>query len=105
MAKQEPEPSLPTYRTIADVLEKKNGSGIRLLGWTVARTIMIAPPMRIVGVPWKTAFAGALLSSAFISVFAMIRIYNAEYELSREYLDSRKWARRKPQRPKFLKPA
>ena len=49
--------SLPTYQTIADVLEKKNGSGIRLVGWTVLRSLLIAPPMLLVGVPAKKAFA------------------------------------------------
>ncbi len=27
-------------------------------GWTVARTLMIAPPFLLVGVPWKQAFGG-----------------------------------------------
>lgn len=69
--------SLPTYHTVADVLEKKNGSGLRLAGWTVARTLMIAPPFLLVGVPWKQAFGGAALSSALISLFTLIRISDA----------------------------
>jgi len=88
-------PALPTYSTIADVLEKKNGSGIRLVGWTVARTALIAPFMMAVGVPAKKAFAGAAIASAAISIFTLIRIYNAEYEVSREYLSQRKWLRRR----------
>lgn len=70
-------PALPTYRTAADVLEKKNGSGLRLVGWTVARTVMIAPPMMLVGVPWKKAVLGAFAASIFISMFTVLRIYNA----------------------------
>ena len=75
-------PSLPTYHTVADVLEKKNGSGLRLAGWTVARTLMIAPPFMLVGVPAKKAFAGAALSSLLISLFTLIRIDDAR---KREY--------------------
>jgi hypothetical protein len=71
------EPSLPTYSTVADVLEKKNGSGWNLVGWTIARMIMIAPPMMIVGVPTMLAIRGAALSSALISLFTMIRISEA----------------------------
>lgn len=93
------EPDLPTYRTIAAVLERKTGSGWKLVGWTFARAVLIAPPMRLVGVPWKKAIGGALLASAGISLFAMIRIYNAEYEVSREYFDTRRWARKKVQPP------
>lgn len=94
-----PEPNLPTYRTIAAVLEKKTGSGIRLVGWTFARAVLIAPPMRVVGVPWKKAIGGALLASTGISLFAMLRIYNAEYEVSRDYFDTRRWARKKIKPP------
>lgn len=71
------QPSLPTYATVADVLEKKNGSGLRLAGWTVARMLMIAPPMMLVGVPAAIAFKGAAISSGLISLFTMIRIHNA----------------------------
>ncbi len=69
--------SLPTYRTAARVLERDKGSGIRLLGWTVARTIMIAPPMMVVGVPAKQAFAGAAIASGLISIFTLLRIFDA----------------------------
>jgi hypothetical protein len=74
-------PALPTYRTVADVLEKKNGSGIRLAGWTIARTLMIAPPFLAVGVPARKAFAGAVLASGLISIFTLLRIYNANFEM------------------------
>lgn len=70
-------PSLPTYRTAADVLEKKNGSGIRLAGWTVARTFLIFPPFLLIGVPWKKALLGAAGASLLISFFTLIRISNA----------------------------
>lgn len=70
-------PSLPTYHTVADVLEKKNGSGWRLAGWTVLRTLLIAPPMMAVGVPAKQAFGGAALASGLISVFTLMRIDQA----------------------------
>lgn len=69
--------ALPTYLSAAEVLEKKNGSGLRLAGWTVARTIMIGPPMMAVGVPAKQAFLGAALASTLISVFTLLRIFNA----------------------------
>lgn len=69
--------ALPTYATVADLLEKKNGSGLRLAGWTVARMLMIAPPLLVVGVPAKQAFAGAALSSILISLFTLERIKHA----------------------------
>ena len=84
-------PQLPTYQTIASVLEKKTGSGVRLLGWTVARTVLIAPFMVMVGVPWKKAFLGAVIASCAISSLALLRLQNAEYELNREYLAGRRW--------------
>lgn len=68
---------IPTYRTAADVLSRKTGSGARMVGWTVARTLLIAPPMMIVGVPAKQAWFGASLASSLISVFALLRIFDA----------------------------
>jgi hypothetical protein len=69
---------IPTYRTAADVLSRQTGSGARMLGWTVLRTLMIAPPMMIFGVPARQAWAGASLSSALISTFALLRIFDAK---------------------------
>jgi len=71
------EAPIPTYRTSADVLARKNGSGWRLAGWTLARTLLIAPPMLLVGVPQKQAWIGAGLSSALISTLALLRIFEA----------------------------
>jgi hypothetical protein len=68
---------LPTYRTAARVLEGEKGSGTRLLGWTVARTFMIAPPMMAVGVDTKRAFLGAAFASALISTFTLLRLFDA----------------------------
>jgi hypothetical protein len=68
---------IPTYRTSADVLARKNGSGWRLAGWTLARTLLIAPPMLLVGVPQKQAWLGAGLSSGLISTLALLRIFEA----------------------------
>ena len=70
------EASLPTYRTAAAVLEGHTGSGMRLVGWTIARTILIAPPMMVVGVPAKQAFYGAALASTLISSLTLLRIFN-----------------------------
>jgi len=69
--------SLPTYRTAAHVLEGQNGSGLRLAGWTVARMLMIGPPMMLVGIPAKQAFLGAGIASGMISIFTLLRIFNA----------------------------
>lgn len=68
-------PKLPTYRTVADFLEKKNGSGLRLLGWTIARTALIAPPFILIGIPPKKAFLGAVLASCLISSLTLLRIW------------------------------
>jgi hypothetical protein len=69
--------ALPTYRTAARVLEGEKGSGLKLAGWTIARTFMIAPPMMVFGVPTKQAFAGATFASGLISLFTMLRIFDA----------------------------
>lgn len=69
--------SIPTYATAADVLSRKTGSGVRMVGWTVARTLLIAPPMMLFGVPAKQAWLGASAASAMISIFAILRIFNA----------------------------
>jgi hypothetical protein len=71
--------ALPTYRTAANVLEGQNGSGLRLAGWTVARMFMIGPPMMLVGVPTKQAFLGAGIASGLISIFTMLRIFDATH--------------------------
>lgn len=84
----EKKPTLPTYQTIAATLEGKTGSGVALLGWTIARAALIAPPFMLVGVEPKKALGGALLASSLISVFAMARIYNAASE-ARAAEDSR----------------
>lgn len=70
-------PKMPTYLASAEFLEKKTGSGVRLAGWTLLRTLLIAPPMMVVGVPAKQAWVGAALSSTLISGLAMLRIFNA----------------------------
>lgn len=69
--------SLPTYQSAARFLERKNGEGLKLVGWTLARTLMIAPPMMLVGVSAKKAFGGAALASVLISMFAVLRLYNS----------------------------
>jgi hypothetical protein len=70
-------PKLPTYKTAARVLEGSKGSGLALVGWTMARTILIAPAMQIVGVEWKKAWLGALLASGIMSLFVLIRLFDA----------------------------
>lgn len=90
----EHKPTLPTYQTIAATLEGKTGSGLALLGWTIARAALIAPPFMLVGVEPKKAVAGGLLASSLISVFAMARIYNAANE-ARAAQESREAFKRK----------
>ena len=75
---------------MAEVLERKNGSGIRLVGWTVARTFLIMPGVLAVGVDPKKAFVGSLISSSLISVLTLVRIYNAGFEE-----DAARWAQMK----------
>jgi hypothetical protein len=70
-------PTLPTYKTAARVLEGDKGSGWRLAGWTLARTILIAPPMMLMGIDAKRAFIGAGLASGLMSVFVLLRIFDA----------------------------
>lgn len=89
------QPSLPTYKTIAEVLERRTGSGIKLVGWTFARATLIVFPMLAVKVEPKKAIAGSLLASGAISMLALLRVFNAEYETQKAFLDRRKWARRK----------
>jgi len=72
-------PKLPTYRTVAGVLENEKGSGMALVGWTALRTLLIAPPMLMVGVAPKQAFGGAVLASMFISTLTLLRIFDAKH--------------------------
>lgn len=78
-------PNLPTYATVADVLEKKNGSGIRLLGWTIARAVLIAVPVKVVGrTRWDQALAGGAAASVAISILTLLRIGKAANEIAPE---------------------
>lgn len=70
------DPSLPTYKAAAEFLEKKNGSGIRLLGWTFVRMLLIGPPMLLVGIPFRKALLASLLSSGLISGITVLRVKN-----------------------------
>lgn len=74
---EEGAPILPTYKTIADVIEHKDGSIGRLIGWTAARTALIIPAMLLVKVPPKKAIIGSVLSSCMMSTLTLIRIYLA----------------------------
>lgn len=69
----------PSYKTAADVLEKDKGSGLRLAGWTIARTILIAPPFMLIGIPAKQAFIGAGLASGLMSIFVLLRIFDVKH--------------------------
>lgn len=73
------ESSIPTYKTAANVLSKQTGSGIKMVGWTLARTLLIAPPILLVtdSSQHRRVWIGAGLSSLLISTFALLRIYNA----------------------------
>lgn len=92
--------ALPTYNTVANVLEKKNDSGLRLAGWTLLRMIMIAPPMMVVGVPTRQAFLGAGLSSVLISGFTLLRIFDAGTTGLAGVRSRRPSASRRARRPK-----
>lgn len=50
---------------------------MRLVGWTFARMLLIAPPFMLVGLPARQAFLGAFLSSGLISLFTLLRIFDA----------------------------
>lgn len=94
-ARSAPPASLPTYKTAAAVLENRTGSGIKLAGWTVARTVMIAPPFLLLGVPAKQAWGGAVLSSLMISGFTLLRILNGGQQLNGTKQAARSRRRRK----------
>lgn len=70
-------PTIPTYKSSAAFLERETGSGVKLAAWTLARTLLIAPPFMLVGVDTKKAFMGAAIASVLISSFAVLKIYNA----------------------------
>jgi len=73
------QPKLPTYRSVAGVLEHEKGSGAALVGWTALRTLLIAPPLIVVGVDTKKAFVGAALASILISSLTFLRIFDARH--------------------------
>ena len=75
--------ALPTLYKVSAVWGAHEGSLLLwillLAGWTVARTIMIGPPMMMVGIPAKQAFLGAAIASSLISVFTLLRIFDAKH--------------------------
>lgn len=98
-------PALPTYQSVAAVLEKQTGSGIKLVGWTFARSVLIIPGMLLVGTEWKKAVFGSLLASSFISVLALARVYNASFQgeveafaRKRKELREARWQQKRLQR-------
>jgi len=70
---------MPTYLSSAETLERKTGSGLKLLGWTVLRTLLIAPPILLVTPSEyrQRVWLGAIMSSSLISGLALLRIFNA----------------------------
>lgn len=70
------EPATPTYRSVAATLEQERGAGVGLCFWTAARAALIAPALLAVGVPWRTALAGAALASVTISAAAYLFVKN-----------------------------
>lgn len=70
-------PALPTYKTTAAVLEGDKGSGWKLVGWTLARTILIAPPLMALGIDTKKAWMGAIFSSSIMSILVVLRVFDA----------------------------
>lgn len=65
----------PTYATVAEVLEQKNGSGWRLLGWTALRAALILPGFLLMDVPPRKAVLGSLASSVMITSLALCWIH------------------------------
>lgn len=74
-------PHLPTYQTSAAVLEGETGAGLKLAAWTVARTMLIAPPMLLVGATPRQAWVGAGVASMFISGLTLLRIFHGHNEM------------------------
>lgn len=72
-------PSMPTYLSAAETLERKTGSGLKLAGWSLLRMLLIAPPILLITPRevHRKVWIGAALSTTLISVLAMLRIFNA----------------------------
>jgi hypothetical protein len=72
-------PSMPTYLSAAETLERKTGSGLKLVGWSVLRMLLIAPPILLITPKemHRRVWIGAAMSTALISILAMLRIFNA----------------------------
>ena len=71
--------ALPTYLNAAGVLEKRNGSGVRLIGYTVMRAMIMGPIVMITGVPARQAFFAAGLTSVLMSTFVLLRIFDERH--------------------------
>jgi hypothetical protein len=71
-------PALPTYQTAAGALEGHNGEGLRLIGYTFARTLLIAPMFIVLGMETRKAFLGAFMASALMSTFVVLRIFDTK---------------------------
>lgn len=71
-------PTLPTYQNAAALLERRNGAGWRLVGWTLARSALIATGVTIAGVEPKKALAGGLVASGLITLLAVLCLAGEE---------------------------
>jgi len=65
--------ALPTYESIAKIISEEGNSGTALAGWTVARSLLIIPGVRLVGVPMGQAVVGSVIASSTISALALLR--------------------------------
>ena len=71
-------PTLPTYTNAAALLERRNGAGLRLAGWTLARSVLIAAGVMVVGVKPQRALAGGLVASVLVTAMAVCVLKGAQ---------------------------
>lgn len=64
--------SLPSSDAASAFLEGAPGGGFALVTSTALRSVLIAPGLIAVGIPWKKALLGALVSSISITTFILI---------------------------------
>lgn len=65
----------PTYTTAMRIVTGDLTAPVEMVGWTVLRSLLIAPGLALAGVRGKQLIFGALAASSMVSLFALWRSY------------------------------
>lgn len=67
--------SAPTYNTAHRIVQGDATAPVELIGWTVLRSLIIAPGLALAGVRGNKLLWGTVAGSTMVSLFALWRSY------------------------------